>query len=112
MLDQAKLNAMPVETLTAIRDQVIRTINSKARAALRIGSEATFEHDGVTRRLMITKINPKTVGGYEIDAHGNHLRQKKWRVSPNLLSPVPVKAAPKIAPIGTGADRPSAAPAW
>lgn len=113
MLD--KLESLSLETLLKLKENVQAAITRKQRQVLRPGTEATFysEKRGRNVRILIEKINPKSIGGYEIDAHGNHLRSAKWRVHPSLLTPVLTKpAVAPVAKLGAGADRPTGSPAW
>jgi hypothetical protein len=104
MIDAHKLDALSIDTLMALKESVVQAIVRKQRQTLRAGSEAEFYHPklGRTVRIMIERINPKTIGGYEIDENGIHLRKKTWRVGPSILKPVVKK---EMAPIKIGGAR-------
>lgn len=113
MIDANKLDAFSLETLQKLGKQITEAIGRKQRQVLRPGIEATFLHpqQGRRIRIMIQKVNPKTIGGYEIDDDGIHLRRKTWRVAPNLLEVVPPKVIVPIK-LGVGKDAPATVASW
>ena len=114
-IDAKKLDAFSLDTLKALKEQVTQAIKRKQRALLRPGSMAEFSSEkyGKRIRIMIERINPKTVGGYEIDiASGAHLTKRKWRVAPEFLEPYTVPVKPPAKPLGVGADAPATGAGW
>lgn len=96
----------------ALKDQVDAALKRQARSTFRPGTQACFEDkSGRWVTIMIQQINQKTIGGYEIDTvTGAHLRNRKWRVGPNLLRPVVEPVKPVAKPLG--ADAPAKSAAW
>lgn len=111
MLD--KLQSLPIETLFALKKQLDAACESRRYELFKVGREATFPTNKVNSgvcHIRITGLGPKNVSGYRIDEQGNHLMKEKWRVSPNLLTPIFDK--PKVAqPLRTAGDMPTNAAA-
>jgi hypothetical protein len=86
----------------------VRVLETKAKLSLRHGGMAKFRNSrtGEMVTIVIEKFNPKTISGYEVK-DGIHLRGRKWRVPPSLLTPVAevIKQPPK--PLGSGRDAPT-----
>lgn len=105
MIDQAKLNALSVDTLIELKDRIHDTIMRKQRSALRIGQVVAFDSQkhGREVRIKITNFGPKNVMGYELDAQGKfkpHPRGYDWRVHPSVCRPI--TATPSGAYAGAG----------
>jgi hypothetical protein len=90
MIDQAKLNALSLETLRELRERITDTIARKVAQDLRVGSIATFESKKFLRQvtIRIESIGPKNVIGTELDAQGKPLRPNGWQVGRLALTPV------------------------
>lgn len=96
MIDRAKLLALSLETLTALKASIVEVIAHKQKDDIRIGSVVTFysrQRRGQVS-MCVQNFGPKNLIGYEIDAHGNHLTKMKWRAHPSLVTLV--NTAPKV----------------
>lgn len=104
-----KLNSLPIETLFKLKKQFEEACANRRHELFKVGRQATFPTNkrpsGICR-IMITKLGPKNVFGYEIDEHGTHLTRSTWRVGPGVLEPVFDKPKALI-PVGGVKDRPA-----
>ena len=106
-MDFSKLNALSTDTLRAMNSHIVGLIRQRqtleqmrAGAKLVIGGQATFVKKGGGRaRIVIDKINAKTVVGRELNPDGTV--RANWKVSPTLLTPVDDR--PKTAGAEAGA---------
>ena len=87
-MDLSKLEYMSVEMLTALRDKCVDVLAKRKTATLRRGATGWFiDREGNKRHIYVTRINSKTVSGFEIDPVTRaRVTQTTWRVSPALLN--------------------------
>lgn len=66
-----------------------RIEQSKSASRFGIGDRAAFRESKFGRlvTIRIDRINQKTISGTELNADGNVIAGRTWRVSPSLLSP-------------------------
>lgn len=103
MIPQAKLDALPVATLIALKAQIDATIQHRQRTTLRYGSICTFpakSRGGRQVTISVTGFGPKNVMGIELDAMGKPTTMK-WRVHPTHLTPVGEANKPRHAAAGS-----------
>jgi hypothetical protein len=115
MIDKAKLEALDMVTLSALRNVVSEILHRKMRQNAYKGYEVLSSDErrgGRQVRIRITDAGPVNLVGYMIDENGNHLTRTKWRISPSLATVVPNwQARPQVpkTPLRTAADRPASA---
>lgn len=82
------LELMSSEMLIALRDKCVEVLAKRKAAALRRGAVGWFiDRAGDKRHIYVTRINAKTVSGYEVDpVTRKRINQTTWRVSPALLN--------------------------
>jgi hypothetical protein len=113
-MDLKKLEGLSTEALASIRDKCAEVLRGRSEIALRSGAIGYFrDQRGVKRFMRVTRINQKTVSGYECDPEtGARLgsAEARWKVSPHLLTimgtgpkPKPV-VAPAYVPKSTPGD--------
>ena len=92
MIDMEKLRMMPESALRELHDAVVTVINEKVRRKTALAARAFAPGDHVcfvdTRRcrqvtIQVTRINTKTVSGFEVSRPS-----VSWRVPPSRLSHV------------------------
>lgn len=101
-----KLRMLDDATFYKLREAMDDEHKRRLSRLIGIGKQVTFEAKGRTVRLLITGRGPKNLMGHEIDENGRHEPFKKWRVSPNALTPYQEPAKPVITK-GAAADRPA-----
>lgn len=88
------LNAMSEQELRDLNARIVTIIKERMRitqmekaSEFRVGQRVSFpDKDGMTRLLRITRINTKSVSGFEIDPVTGVEGHRQWRVAPSLLS--------------------------
>ena len=93
-----KLMMLPIEKLLELQDALQGVIEQKRRSFVRPGATVMFDNKmGEPTQLFILRVNPKSVAGYEVAPDGEHLPNKRWKVSPGLLRPKTMGDTPKTA---------------
>lgn len=89
MIDQAKLNALPLNVLQELHERIKYTLTRKARSEVRYGAVMEFYSPKKMRtvQIKVTGSGPKNVTGVELDEMGRETLSR-WRVNPTLLRPV------------------------
>lgn len=96
-MDSSRLNELSTDTLMTLQAAVAAVLATRLDTTLRCGRIGTFEHPiGVKRRLMITKVNQKTVSGEE--THDSHNPGGKWKVGFSSLKIEPITRKQPLAP--------------
>lgn len=110
MIDEAKLMALPYQTLVKAKLAIEKAMEARRYAVLVPGSTATFtdSRKGEVVRIRIIRNSAKSVSGERIDKFGTKIGGT-WRVHPSMLVPDAVEAVrPYVAPVRAAAptDRP------
>lgn len=96
-MDSARLEGLATETLIALQSAIKGILATRLDTTLRVGRVASFEHPmGVHRKMVITKINTKTVSGEE--THDSVKPGGKWRCSPSSLRIDPIVRSKPLPP--------------
>jgi hypothetical protein len=100
-MDLSKLEHISTEGLIAMRDKCVELLEKRKTATLRRGAVGWFiDRNGDKRHIYVTRINSKTVSGFEVDPITRvRLNQTNWRVSPTLLNVVTATPARTSAPV-------------
>lgn len=109
LIPQEKLRTLSLEALQALRQGVQQAIEYKARTSICRGSMVQWfsSKSGRNITLCVDNFGPKNVLGHEVGDDDSHQYNRKWRVSPTLLTVLKPPTPATRAPIGAGADRPA-----
>ncbi|GAC1605820.1 MAG: hypothetical protein NVS3B3_04430 [Aquirhabdus sp.] len=113
MMEQ-KLKSLSVEALVALRDAVQAALKDKLPLMLRPGKICTFpDKAGVTKAIVITKVNRTTFCGYIYDLErGTHHHNQRWKIEKSICTPYFEPPKPMMLPTGVGKDKPAVASQW